>query len=242
MKTTLLVMTLNEIDGMRAIMPQIDRSWCHQIIIVDGGSTDGTIEWARKNGYEVHIQQKKGIRYGYFEVMPKITGDIIVTFSPDGNSLVSAIPRLIAEVKRGQDLVIASRYLPGAGSDDDDFITAFGNWLFTKTVNFLFAANYTDAMVILRAFRRDVINDLDLVNEGAYSIPEKLFFTKISWEPLMSVRAAKLKKRIGEISAAEPPRIGGERKLQIWRWGAAYYLQFWLERFFWLGRRKEKSE
>jgi glycosyltransferase involved in cell wall biosynthesis len=45
MKTTLLVMTLNEINGMKAIMPQIDRAWCDQIIIVDGGSTDGTIEW-----------------------------------------------------------------------------------------------------------------------------------------------------------------------------------------------------
>lgn len=55
MKTTLLVMTLNEIIGMKAIMPEIDRSWCDQIIIVDGGSSDGTVEWARQNGYEVYV-------------------------------------------------------------------------------------------------------------------------------------------------------------------------------------------
>lgn len=221
MKTTLLVMTLNEIDGMKAIMPQIDRSWCDQIIIVDGGSTDGPIEWARENGYEVHVQRQKGIRYGYFEVMPMIRVDVILTFSPDGNSLVSAIPQLIEEMKKGYDLVIGSRYLPGAGSEDDDIITGFGNWLFTKTVNLLFRAHYTDVMVILRAYRTSLVYDLGLLNENAYTLPEKLLFTKISWEPLMSVRAAKMKMRIGEIPAAEPPRIGGERKLQIWRWGAA---------------------
>ena len=53
MKTTLLVLTLNEIDGMKVIMPRIKNIWVDQIIIVDGGSTDGTQEWARKNGYQV---------------------------------------------------------------------------------------------------------------------------------------------------------------------------------------------
>ena len=236
MTSTLLVLTLNEIAGMKAIMPQIERSWCDQIIILDGGSTDGTIEWAQDNGYEVYVQKQKGIRYAYFEVFPLIKGDIIVTFSPDGNSLPNAIPALIAEVERGADLVIGSRYLPGAGSKDDDVLTAFGNWLFTKTVNLLYRAHYTDVMVILRAYRKSLINQLDLLNEGAYTLPETLFSTIISWEPLMSVRAAKAGKRIREIPAAEPPRIGGERKLQIWRWGAAYYLQFWLERFVWLGK------
>jgi hypothetical protein len=43
-KTTLLVMTLNEVDGMKVIMPQINKDWCEQIIIVDSGSTNGTIE------------------------------------------------------------------------------------------------------------------------------------------------------------------------------------------------------
>lgn len=241
MKTTLLVMTLNEIDGMKAVMPQIDHKWFDQIIIVDGGSNDGTVEWAKKNGYEVYIQKRKGIRYAYFEVMPMVRGDIILTFSPDGNSIASAIPMLIKEIKKGNDLVIGSRYLPNAGSEDDDWITAFGNWLFTKTVNFLYCSKYTDVMVMLRAYRTSLIYELDLLNEQAYTLPEKLFFTKISWEPLMSVRAAKEKKRIAEIPAEEPPRIGGERKLQIWRWGAAYYFQFWAERFIWLGGKPKKN-
>ena len=61
--------------------------------------------------------------------------------------------------------------------------------------------------------------------------PEKLFFCKISWEPLLSARAAKMGLRVAEIPGDEPPRIGGERKLLIWRWGAAYYYQIWREFF-----------
>ena len=56
MKTTLLVMALNEIDGMKAVMPKIDPGWVDQIVVCDGGSTDGTAEWAREQGYTVHVQ------------------------------------------------------------------------------------------------------------------------------------------------------------------------------------------
>lgn len=233
MKATLLVLTLNEIDGMRVIMPQIDPSWFSQILVVDGGSTDGTIEWAEQNGYSVYVQKKKGIRWAYLEILDMIEGDIVITISPDGNCPVEAIPSIIEKMNQGYDMVIGSRYLGESVSEDDDFLTAFGNWLFTRTVNLLHGGDYTDAMVIFRAFRRDLIYELDLHKEESYQLPERLFHTVISWEPLMSVRAAKRKKRITEVGVGEPPRIGGERKLQIWRWGAAYYFQFWRELWFW---------
>src|SRR5579859_1915374 len=79
---TLLVPTLNEIVGMREIMPQVSREWCDQIIILDGGSTDGTIEYAREQGYTVHVQTQPGLRQAYNEVLPLIKGDILITFSP----------------------------------------------------------------------------------------------------------------------------------------------------------------
>jgi glycosyltransferase involved in cell wall biosynthesis len=233
MKTTLLVMTLNEIDGMKVIMPQIDRSWVDQIIIVDGGSKDGTIEWAKENEYEVYVQKQKGFRHAYTEVWPLVKGDVVITFSPDGNSLPKLIPDLITKMKEGYDMVIASRYLGDAKSDDDDIFTSFGNWLFTHTVNFLHGGHYTDVMVIYRAYRKAVAQELGLDRENSHALPENIFRTKISWEPLLSVRAAKAKLKITEIPGDEPPRIGGKRKLQVLQWGAAYYFQFIRELWFW---------
>ena len=136
------------------------------------------------NGYEVHIQKQKGFRHAYEEVWPLIRGEIVITFSPDGNSVADLIPNLTAEMAHGYDMVIVSRYLDGAKSDDDDIITGFGNWLFTKTVNILHGGNYTDVMVIYRAYRKSLAKDLDLIGDSAFALPEKLFSTKISWEPL----------------------------------------------------------
>ncbi|MBF0589266.1 MAG: glycosyltransferase family 2 protein [Magnetococcales bacterium] len=233
MKVTLLALTLNEVEGVKAIMPQVDPSWCDQVIIVDGGSTDGTVEWARENGLEVYVQKKSGIRHAYFEVMEHVTGDIIVTISPDGNCPVENIPDLVEKVRGGADLVIGSRYKDDAVSEDDDILTGFGNWLFTRTVNFLYGGSYTDCMVIYRAFPRSLVYDLGLMEESAYRLVERLFFTVISWEPLMSVRALKAKMRIEEVAVGEPPRVGGDRKLQVIRWGGAYYMQFIRELWFW---------
>src|SRR5207249_30773 len=141
-------------------MPLIDRSWCDQILVVDGGSTDGTIEWCRTMGFEVYVQNRRGIRFAYLEVLPYIRGDLVVTISPDGNCPVNAIPAILNKLRQGYDLVIGSRYLGDAKSDDDDLITAFGNWLFTRTINVLHGGTYTDAMVIYRGFRLNLVYEL----------------------------------------------------------------------------------
>ena len=230
---SIVALTLNEIDGVQAILPRIDRSWAQQILVVDGGSTDGTVEWCREHGYEVYVQKARGIRFAYLEALERITGELVVTLSPDGNCDPAFIPAIIEALVQGHDLVIASRYLDGAHSDDDDLVTGFGNWLFTRTVNLLHRARYTDAMVIYRGFPKSLVAALELDQAASYALPEKLFGTCISWEPLMSVRAAKARMRIKEVAAGEPPRIGGKRKLQVLRWGAAYYFQFWRELWYW---------
>ena len=92
MITTLFVLTYNEIEGMKAIMPRIKKEWVDEIIVVDGGSTDGTLEYAKEQGYVTHVQKKKRLRNAYIEGFPLIKSDYVITFSPDGNSVPEAIP------------------------------------------------------------------------------------------------------------------------------------------------------
>jgi glycosyltransferase involved in cell wall biosynthesis len=231
---TLLIPTLNEITGMKAIMPRIDRKWVDQVLFMDGGSTDGTIEWARDNGYDVYVQKQTGIRQGFLEALPLVRGDVIITFTPDGNSVPEVIPQLVAKMKEGFDMVIASRYLPPARSDDDDLLTGFGNWFFTKTVNVLFGGGYKDVMGIYRAYKKQLIYDLELDQDRWYRVPETLFCTRsrgVSWDPMLSARAARRRLKVAEVPGDEPARLGGVRKLRIWRWGAVCYYQFWRDFF-----------
>lgn len=233
MKVTLLVPTLNEIDGMKTVMPKINPAWCDQILIVDGQSTDGTAEYARQQGYDVVIQKQKGMRHAYMEAWPHVKGDVVLTFSPDGNSIPELIPKCLEKMREGYDMVIVSRYAPGAKSYDDDPITAFGNWLFTTMINLIHGGHYTDAMVIYRAYKKSLIEELDLDKDSSYDLEEKLFKTNISWEPLLSIRCAKRKLKYADIPGDEPAREGGERKLQVLRWGAAYMFEVLREIFVW---------
>ena len=233
MKVTLLIPTLNEIEGMKAIMPKIKPEWYDQLLIVDGNSTDGTVEYVRKMGWPLVIQKKKGLRYAYIEALPYITGDVLLTFSPDGNSIPELIPDCINKIKEGYDMVIVSRYAKGAKSEDDDMITGFGNWLFTSLINVLHGGHYTDAMVMYRAYKTQLLYDLDLDKDCSYEKEEKLFKTLIGVEPLLSIRAAKRKLKMADIPGDEPARIGGERKLQVLRWGAAYLFEIIREVFIW---------
>jgi len=198
MKVTLFIPTLNEISGLKNIMPRIKKEWVDEVIVVDGNSTDGTVEYFESQGYTVLQQKKPGTINAWWQGFDAATGDIIIPFSPDGNSLPEDIPKLIDKIREGYDMVIASRYKDNARSYDDNYLTAFGNWLFTTMVNILFKANYTDSLVMYRAFRKELISTLGFNNKKR----ELLF------EILLSIRCAKSKLKIAEIPSPEPMRIG----------------------------------
>lgn len=201
MRTTLLVPTRNEIEGMKIIMPRVDPKWVDEILLIDGGSTDGTVDYARERGYRVVHQKSRGITYAYEEGLAAATGDVIIAFSPDGNSIPELIPALVDKMREGYDMVIASRYADGASSEDDDPITALGNKAFTVMINVLFGGSYTDTLVMFRAFRKDIVT----------KFPKNL--PRAGIEPLLSIRCAKRKLRVADIPGDEPARIGGARKM-----------------------------
>jgi glycosyltransferase involved in cell wall biosynthesis len=233
MKVTLLIPTLNEETGMKNVMPKVKKEWVDQILVVDGKSKDKTVDVAREMGYDVVIQTTPGIRGAYMDALPMVKGDVILTFSPDGNSIPELIPECIKKMKEGYDMVIVSRYAEGAKSYDDDAITGFGNKMFTTFINLFHGGKYTDAMVIYRSYHTRLIKELDLDKDESFETEERLFHTKISWEPLLSIRAAKRKLKVVDIPGDEPAREGGERKLQVLKWGAAYMFEVFREIFFW---------
>jgi glycosyltransferase involved in cell wall biosynthesis len=200
--TTLLVFTLNEIDGMKAVMPLIPREWIDEVLIVDGGSTDGTVEWALTTGHNLFRQSRPGFGDAFLEGVARARHEIVICFSPDGNSKPEAIPPLVTKIMEGHDIVIASRYLDGAKSEDDDILSAPGNRTFTWLVNTLFQARITDSLVMYRAYRRHLIRELG-VNTST-----------VSWGTQILLRALRAGKKIAEIPADEPRRIGGTRKMQ----------------------------
>ena len=221
MKVTLLIPTMNEIGGMKVIMPQIQRNWVDEILIVDGGN-DGTFEYAKEHGYRVLQQKSKGLVGAYREGVAAAIGDAILTFSPDGNSLPALIPLLVVKFREGgYDMVIASRYLPGAISEDDDVVTAFGNWMFTKMINLAFSARYTDTLCMLRIWKKDL-----------FFRSENILIERAGLEPNLCIKAAKLKLKVGEVAGDEPARIGGIRKMSPLLNGAGILVTIIYEFFF----------
>ena len=63
-RVTLFMSVLNEVLGLRATIPAIRRDLLHQILVLDGGSRDGSLEYAREQGLEAYVQRHKGIRWG----------------------------------------------------------------------------------------------------------------------------------------------------------------------------------
>jgi hypothetical protein len=85
---------------------------------------------------------------------------------------------------------------------------------------------------MFRAYRRSLIEELDLDKDSSYWPEEVLLRDRVGLEPLLSIRAAKRRLKIADISGDEPPRIGGRKPLHV-KWGFAYILEIFRELVFW---------
>ena len=220
-RTTLFIPTFNEIEGLKVIMPKIKKEWVDEIIFIDAGSTDGTLEYLREYGFDVRLQTLPGTIGAWWEGFEAATGDVIIPFSPDGNSIPELIPALIQKMEEGYDMVVASRYKSGAKSEDDDAASAWANYLFNRIINFFFRSDYTDALVMYRAFRKDLLKQLGFSRDTA-----KLFnlYNIGLYDVLLSVRCAKAGRKVTEIPGDEPDRIGGgkESRAHPTKWRKSY--------------------
>ena len=221
MSITIIILTLDEIDGVSVIMPQINKNWAEEIVFVDGGSTDGTVEKAKELGFDVIHQTNKGEGNACRIGTDATQSDYIMFFSPDGNDLPEDIPKLIEKTKQGHDVVHISRFGKNSISNDANWFEYFGNKMFTFLVNSFFGGNYTDALngfrIIKRAFWDELKTDAQYLNI----------------EQQTCIRLAKRKIPIYEIESREPDRIGGQRKMRPLTVGAQLSYQIIKEFIFW---------
>lgn len=201
----LLLPTLNELNGLKATVPFIDRSLVDDIIVVDGGSTDGTLEYAWELGLTLATQLRPGLHYAIFDIACALSHDYVIEFSPDGNCKVDQLPELVAKLEQGYDHVVVSRYLEHAVSEDDHPITAFGNWMFSRLMRPLAHFPVTDSLNIYRGYRREIMLDPDI----------EFYMKGPVLEPLLTGICALRGLRATEIPGDEPVRIGGVTKRSI---------------------------
>ena len=196
------VLTLDEIEAVTVIMPQVKKEWADKIIFVDGGSKDGTVEKAKELGFEVIHQKNKGEGNACRVGTDATDSDFVMFFSPDGNDVPDDIPRLIEKTKEGHDVVHISRFGKNSISDDANWLDRFGNNMFTFLVNTFFGGNYSDALNGFRIIRRSLWDSLK--TDAQY----------LNIEQQTCIRLAKLKIPIYQIEGREPKRIGGEAKMK----------------------------
>ena len=221
MTVIIFVLTLDEIDGVSQIMPKIKKEWADQIMLVDGGSTDGTIEKAKELGFDVIHQKNKGEGNACRVGTEATKSDFIMFFSPDGNHLPEDIPKLIKKTKEGHNVVHISRFGKNSVSDDANWLDRFGNNMFTFLVNVFFGGNYTDALNGFRIISRKLWDELK--TDAQY----------LDIEEQTCIRLAKRKIPIYEINSKEPCRVGGERKMRPLITGAQLSSQIIKEFIFW---------
>jgi glycosyltransferase involved in cell wall biosynthesis len=177
-----------------------------EVVVADNGSEDGSAELARLAGARVVHEPRRGYGSAYLAGFAAARGKYIVMADADLTYDFGEIPRFLAELEDGADMIIGDRMKnihPGAMPWHHRYI---GNPLLSRFLNLLFHTGVSDAHCGMRAFRRDRLDVLDLRTTGMEFASE------------MVIRAAKAKLVVRELQIEYHPR-GGESKLSSFRDG-----------------------
>jgi hypothetical protein len=177
-----------------------------EVIVADNGSEDGSAELAAAAGARVVHEPVRGYGSAYLAGFAAARGEFILMADADLTYDFNEIPRFLAELHDGGDMVIGDRMAnihPGAMPWHHRYI---GNPLLSSFLNLLFHTGVSDAHCGMRAFRREHLQRLDLRTTGMEFASE------------MVVRAAKAKLDIRQLPIEYHAR-GGESKLSSFRDG-----------------------
>jgi glycosyltransferase involved in cell wall biosynthesis len=197
-RVSAVIAALNEAPNLAQVLPAVPAD-VDELILVDGDSTDGTIEVALMVRPDIRIVHQIGsgkgaaLRTGF----KAATGDIIVALDADGSTDPREIPAFIHALESGADYAKGSRFLAGGGTADMPLYRKLGNFGFVTLVRLLFGGRYTDLCYGYNAFWARVLPQLHLDGDG------------FEIETVMNIRALRAGLRVVEVPSFEHPRIFG---------------------------------
>jgi glycosyltransferase involved in cell wall biosynthesis len=177
-----------------------------EVIVADNDSEDDSARLAEHAGARVVLERRRGYGSAYLAGFAASKGRYIVMADADLTYDFGEIPRFVAALEEGAEMVIGDRMdniQPGAMPWLHRYV---GNPALTGLLNLFFRTGIKDAHCGMRALRRDVLPRLDLRTTGMEFASE------------MVIRASKEKLRIAEFPIEYHPR-GGESKLSSFRDG-----------------------
>lgn len=204
---SVIVPTLNEAANLPHVLDRIPPDY--EVVIVDGHSTDGTVDVARAHRPDAKIvcQTHKGKGNALQCGFAAASGDIYVTLDGDGSARPEELPLFLDVLLGGADFAKGSRFLPGGGSADLTRLRRAGNAVLRRIVNWLFKTDYTDLCYGYNAFWSDCLSRFSLNCDG------------FEVETLINIRAAKARLLVAEVPSFEDSRLHGHSHLRTFRDG-----------------------
>ncbi|MFE7230699.1 glycosyltransferase family 2 protein [Streptomyces sp. NPDC002405] len=205
---SVVIPAMNEAENLPYVFKTLP-DWIHEVVLVDGNSTDDTVEVARELWPKVKVvgQRGKGKGDALITGFEECTGDIIVMVDADGSADGGEIVSYVSALVSGADFAKGSRFANGGGTDDMTFIRKLGNRALCAVVNRKFGARYTDLCYGYNAFWRHCLDKIELDCTG------------FEVETLMNIRVVKAGLKVQEIPSHEYLRIHGASNLRAVRDG-----------------------
>ncbi|WP_370588758.1 glycosyltransferase family 2 protein [Pseudonocardia sp. C8] len=212
--------TRNEARNLEVVLPAVAavRPAVHEVLVVDGNSTDGTVETARRVLPDVRIvrQTRKGKGNAMACGFAAATGDVLVMFDADGSADPQEIPRFVQALVDGADFAKGSRFTKGGGSEDITLLRKSGNAGLNLVANTLFGTRYTDLCYGYNAFWADILPLLDLPPVDLPPHPDDGMYWGDGFEieTVLNCRVAAAGLTITEVPSVERERMFGETNLR----------------------------
>jgi glycosyltransferase involved in cell wall biosynthesis len=201
----------NEERNIKHVLSQLKQTGFGNILVIDGLSTDDTLEVAEENGAKIVMQDGRGKGQAIRQVLNNdyLSSDALVLMDADGSMSASEVPRFVEALVNGADVAKGSRFIEGGGTEDMTGFRKIGNTLMTKAVNIIWSTNYTDLCYGFVAFNKKAIRTLaPLLESNNFEIETEIF-----------IKARKLGLKVVEIPSIEYPRINGKSSLHSLRDG-----------------------